>query len=327
MPVGWLFASFVRMGRFGVNLFFLLSAYLITELLLREKEQFGAVHLKSFYVRRILRIWPLYFLGILIGVLLHLVDPDQAFPLKYVIAFLLLSGNWLISFAGFPPSVMGPLWSVSFEEQFYLIWPIIVSRARRIQTFFIFGGVLFLVGECGRMLMLKYGHRDAVFSMFTNTVVQLDALTLGALTAVLSREFRFRVTPWMRLAFLLGGLAFWVPAAYYQSLSRNFMLFGWPAAAMGAWLIFLSVFEIGVAPRWMRYLGKISYGLYVFHMLAIYIVAKALSRFPPPRHGFSIYWCSSLALTVAMSVLSYHFFEAPFLRLKERFAFVQSRPV
>lgn len=327
IPFSWLFVSLVRMGRFGVDLFFLLSAYLITELLLREKEQFGAVHLRSFYMRRILRIWPLYFLAILIGVLLQLVDQNQIFPLKYVIAFLLLSGNWLISFAGFPQSVMNPLWSVSFEEQFYLFWPIIVSAARRTRTFFIAGGVLFLVGECGRMFVFKYGYRDEAYAMVTNTLVQLDSLTLGTLTAVLSRKVRFKATPWMRLGFFVGGLAFWIPAGYYVSLSRNSMLFGWPAVAVGAWLIFLSVYEIGVAPRWLRYLGKISYGLYVFHILGLYIMTKVLSRFPPPRHGFTIYWCCGLALTVAMSVLSYQFFEAPFLRLKERFAFVESRPV
>jgi peptidoglycan/LPS O-acetylase OafA/YrhL len=118
IPFPALIASISRAGSFGVDLFFLLSAYLITELLLREKEAFGRVHLASFYFRRILRIWPLYFLAIFIGVLLTLVDADQHFSAKYVIAFMLLSGNWLQSLVGAPGSVMDSLWSVSFEEQF-----------------------------------------------------------------------------------------------------------------------------------------------------------------------------------------------------------------
>src|SRR5207244_6922150 len=108
--------------RFGVDLFFLLSAYLITELLLRERDEFGKIRLRWFYLRRILRIWPLYFLGILIGVLLPLFDRSEYFPLKYAAVFVLLCGNWLF-WLGMPiQSVMSLLWSVSFEEQFYLLW-------------------------------------------------------------------------------------------------------------------------------------------------------------------------------------------------------------
>src|SRR5262249_37135014 len=131
IPGGMLLASISRAGSFGVDLFFLLSAYLITQLLLKEKVEAGGVHLKSFYIRRILRIWPLYFLGIGIAVGLSYVDHTQKFPLTYVAAFFLLCGNWLTSLVGFPGSVMNPLWSVSFEEQFYLVWPSVVARVRR----------------------------------------------------------------------------------------------------------------------------------------------------------------------------------------------------
>jgi len=145
IPFATLIASLARAGSFGVDLFFLLSAYLITELLLREKESFGRVHLKSFYVRRILRIWPLYFLAIFIGVLLTFVDSDQHFPVKYVVAFMLLSGNWLQSLIGAPGSVMNSLWSVSFEEQFYLVWPTVVSKVRSVKSLLLISFGLFVV--------------------------------------------------------------------------------------------------------------------------------------------------------------------------------------
>jgi peptidoglycan/LPS O-acetylase OafA/YrhL len=102
--------------------------------LLRGKDQFGQIHLQSFYVRRMLRIWPLRFLGILIAALLPLVDTSQSFPPKYVVAFLLLSGNLRNSTAGPPSSVMNPLWSVDLEEQFYRFWPAVISRTRRTGT-------------------------------------------------------------------------------------------------------------------------------------------------------------------------------------------------
>src|SRR5205085_1151346 len=123
--------------------FFVLSAFLITELLLQEKQQFGKIHLKAFYVRRILRIWPLYFTAIAIGLLVSHFVVEQELPLRYVAGFLLLCGNWVISATGFPHSVMGPLWSVSFEEQFYLLWPGFLAHAKR--RALIYGSIAMLV--------------------------------------------------------------------------------------------------------------------------------------------------------------------------------------
>lgn len=134
IPFGDFITSVAEAGRFGVDLFFVLSAYLITELLLREKENFGKVHLKSFYLRRMLRIWPLYFLAIAIATFLPHIDSTQTFPLRYVVAFLFLAGNWIVSFYDFPESVMNALWSVSFEEQFYLFWPAVIALVRRART-------------------------------------------------------------------------------------------------------------------------------------------------------------------------------------------------
>ena len=105
------------------------------------------------------------------------------------------------------------------------------------------------------------------------------------------------------------------------------MLLGYPAMAIGAGLIFVAVLESGVAPQWLRYLGKISYGLYVYHLLALYIVEKTIGGYARNLHKFLIFWWGGLVLTVAMSALSYWLIESPFLRLKERYALVKSRPV
>jgi peptidoglycan/LPS O-acetylase OafA/YrhL len=328
IPLGTFVASAARAGSFGVDLFFLLSAYLITELLFREKEQFGAVHLRSFYVRRMLRIWPLYFLGVLIGAVLPLIDPDQKFPLRYVAAFLLLAGNWMISLGGFPQSVMNPLWSVSFEEQFYLIWPTLISRARRARTALLASGLLLIVAEIGRLVLLKYAwQRHSEAEIFTNTLTRLDPLALGIATAVILRKRQMELRWFLRLSCAILGAAVWLLAGHYFRLTVAFMLIGYPAMALGSWLIFMSVFGLGIAPRWLRYLGKISYGLYVFHMLALYLVDKLIGGYARNWGKFVIYWWVGLALTLLMAALSYRFYESPFLRLKERFAFVRSRPV
>jgi peptidoglycan/LPS O-acetylase OafA/YrhL len=328
IPYGAFIASAARAGSFGVDLFFLLSAYLITELLLREKEEFGSVHLRSFYLRRMLRIWPLYFLAVLIGVVLPLLDPNQKFPLRYVAAFLLLAGNWIISLAGFPQSVMNPLWSVSFEEQFYLFWPAVISRARRARTALLASGLLVVVAEVGRLVLLKYARqRHSDVEIFTNTFTRLDPLALGIATAVILRNKQMQLTWLVRSGCVILGVAVWLLAGHYFHLTLAFLLIGYPAMALGSWLIFMSVFGLSVAPRWLRYLGKISYGLYVFHMLALYVAEKLVGGYAGNWGKFILFWWLGLALTMGMAALSYRFYEAPFLRLKERFAFVRSRPV
>jgi|SRR5580700_2207190 peptidoglycan/LPS O-acetylase OafA/YrhL len=326
IPFAALIASVSRAGSFGVDLFFLLSAYLISQLLLREKETFGHVSLKAFYLRRILRIWPLYFLAIFIGVLLTLVDPTQHFPAKYVIAFLLLSGNWLQSLIGAPGSVMNPLWSVSFEEQFYLVWPTVISKVRSARSLLFVCLGLFGISEVGRLVLLRYARYSEV-TIFTNSVARLDPLALGIIIAVLTRSRPLSFTWMARGALLAAGITVWLLAGHYFSMTRTFMLLGYPMMAIGAGLIFLSVLESGVAPAWLRYLGKISYGLYVFHVLALYLVENAIGGYAKNFHKFFVFWSGGLALTLVMAALSYRFVESPFLRLKERYALVKSRPV
>jgi peptidoglycan/LPS O-acetylase OafA/YrhL len=326
IPFAALIASVSRAGSFGVDLFFLLSAYLITQLLLREKEAFGQVHLRSFYLRRILRIWPLYFLAIFIGVSLTLVDPDQHFPAKYVVAFMLLSGNWLQSLIGAPGSVMNSLWSVSFEEQFYLVWPTVISKMRSARNLLFVCLGLFGAAEVGRLVLLRYARHSEV-AIFTNTVARLDPLALGIIIAVLTRRRPLSFTWIGRSVLLAAGITAWLIAGHYFSMTRAFMLLGYPTMAIGAGLIFLSVLGSGVAPFWLRYLGKISYGLYVFHILALYLVENAIGGYAKNFHKFLVFWWGGLALTIVMAALSYRFIESPFLRLKERYALVKSRPV
>jgi peptidoglycan/LPS O-acetylase OafA/YrhL len=328
VPFGGLIASAASAGRFGVDLFFLLSAYLITELLLREQQQFGKLELRSFYLRRILRIWPLYFLGILIGVLLPLVDPSEHFSLTYAAAFVFMSGNWLISFGVPPHSVMLSLWSVSFEEQFYLLWPAFIAKARRGKFLLYASGILLLIATIGRQILLGDAQaRHSEVAIFTNTVTRLDPLAIGIAAAVFLRRRQLHLGRTTRLVFLAAGFALCISAGHFYHLTRSFMLIGYPAAAIGSLLVFLSTLGSTVAPRWLRYLGKISYGLYVFHDLALYLSLKVFGGFVHNLRAFVAYWCLALSLTLGMAALSYRFFESPFLRLKERYARVKSRPV
>ena len=116
-----------RAGEFGVCVFFFLSSYLITELLLREKRETNTIHIPAFYVRRILRIWPLYFAMIGVGCFYGLFSPAHSVSLAWGAALMLLFTNWYTVGHGYPPGFLFPLWSISLEEQFYLVWPCIVK--------------------------------------------------------------------------------------------------------------------------------------------------------------------------------------------------------
>jgi peptidoglycan/LPS O-acetylase OafA/YrhL len=115
--------AMARAGEFGVCIFFFLSSYLITELLLREKRDTGTILIPAFYVRRILRIWPLYFAMIAASCLYGLFAPAHAVSIAWTISLLLLFTNWYTAGHGYPPGFLFPLWSISLEEQFYLLWP------------------------------------------------------------------------------------------------------------------------------------------------------------------------------------------------------------
>lgn len=123
--VAELAASVVVAGAYGVDLFFALSAYLITELLLREHDRYGRIDYKRFYFRRCLRIWPLYYCFILFAVTLGpVLFTQEVLGVRQLLSFLFFVGNYECALFGYPSSVIAPLWSVAIEEQFYLLWPL-----------------------------------------------------------------------------------------------------------------------------------------------------------------------------------------------------------
>src|SRR5215211_7923373 len=122
----WLLAA-KEGGAFGIDLFFALSSYLITELLLREYANRGSFSISAFYVRRALRIWPLYFTFLVATVfVIPTILPQESFGPVYIVSFALFVGNWVCATQGLPFSVASPLWSISIEEQFYIGWPLLL---------------------------------------------------------------------------------------------------------------------------------------------------------------------------------------------------------
>jgi peptidoglycan/LPS O-acetylase OafA/YrhL len=317
-------------GAFGVSLFFVLSSYLITELLLREKDLIGTLDLRSFYIRRILRIWPLYFAFLALAVALQWIVPGQHVTLRAGLWFSFLAGNWFIVFHGFPSSVIFPLWSVSIEEQFYITWPAIVRKAGE-TGMLIFAALLLVAATTARIYLGL--HHTLEGDVWCNTFVQLDPIAAGILIAVVLKGEIPSLSRLSRAAMMLAGITALALGSLYfgiknDPLTTTRIVLGYPSVAVGGVLLLLSVLRTRTSGgnRVLTYLGRISYGLYVFHVLGLLISDHTVPDQTASLWRYSLRVGVALAATIAMAAVSYRWLETPFLSLKQRFTHVLSRP-
>jgi len=187
-------------GAYGVDLFFALSSWLITTLLIREQKELGRIDARAFYIRRILRIWPLYFAFLLVRrPAFSLLLPDQM-SAAYIAAFSLLAGNWACVILGYPATVASPLWSVSIEEQFYLAWQLVLRKWFHCLPRVLIG--LLVLSSLTRFVLVALHVMHP--GIWCNTFARLDPIAAGALLAVLSHGEALKLTPRARLLCFSG---------------------------------------------------------------------------------------------------------------------------
>ncbi len=268
----WL-AGAAATGAFGVDIFFVLSSFLITELLLREKSLLGEVDVRSFYARRVLRIWPLYFAFLILAAAMQWFVPGQHIGWRAALGFTFLAGNWWIVLHGFPSSVIFPLWSVSIEEQFYLLWPAAVKRAGTAMMLALAVCMLALANATRLYLGL---HHVWETQAWCNTLVQLDPIAAGILIAVLLKGKTPAMGAGASAALATVGVALlWTAANFFRikadPLKLQDLLLGYPVMTAGASALLIAVLcsRPILDKSQLVYLGRISYGLYVFHVLAL----------------------------------------------------------
>jgi peptidoglycan/LPS O-acetylase OafA/YrhL len=319
---------------FGLNLFFTLSAFLICELLLREKRSTNSVNAKAFYIRRILRIWPLYFVGLAMAALIALSSGPDWNSLSWAGWAAVLMGNWFVVAHGFPGSPMGPLWSISVEEQFYLIAPFTVKLLNRWALgLFAIALIALSIGAIAISGAMKVSSE----SLWTNSFVQFQSFAAGILICLVSRERGGGFSKWTRLTLFASGLFCWYIVSdrfnvRYPSNSHPEawkLIAGYMTASIGCSMLLVSFLGVSKRfPRWIYYLGRISFGLYVYHMLAIRIAGSLFgSHLRGIGLGLFMRGATAMGLTVLSAMLSYKFLETPFLKLKKRHEIIASRPI
>ncbi len=349
------FASHSDLARFGwagVQLFFVLSGFLITDILLDMKDSLPTKkYFLKFYGRRFLRIFPLYYfyLALMAGVAIWLLSKDfrpgpmQIFLDQVWYAVLYVYDIFYRSPSLQPSQFLDHFWSLAVEEQFYIVWPLLLLLVPRkyLKTLFI---SFIILGAAFRGLLYLWYLSESNLWFFRDPfglvvyswpLSHLDAFALGAYIS--------RYTIWRPKEQLLS-LAVLVPTLGFASMYFATGELG-PLSALGysftqdvgyqfIWVhtllnYFFAVLIYCVVREkmlirflempWLRYLGKISYGMYVYHLALIWFVRNFVEKLTTGEMAFWIRLAVSLAATILVATLSYYLLERPVLSLKDRF--------
>ena len=336
---GVMFVS--QVGWTGVDLFFVLSGFLITGILLDSRAADN--YFSSFYARRVLRIFPAYYFSLLVAFFMFpLLFPGMeraSPPPNERIWFFAYGQNWIeLLVDGKRQFLIGHFWSLAIEEQFYLIWPLIVYRSstKRIVQIAI-GGTLFSIVLRFSLLALHVIPEI----VYRNTFTRMDALLIGAALCCLLRNptcavYLRRYATWMWIAPVVALEALreifrpfhnWSPGV--QGLGYTLIALSY-AALVGAAVLTMgrhSIPQRFFSSAIMRAAGKYSYAAYIWHQFARAIVVKLENDVFQIHVAGYVNVALMFAATFALSVASYAIVERPFLALKDRFkARIYARP-
>ena len=319
--------SIFHSGAYGVPVFFVLSSFLITNLILAEQERTGGVNVRDFFVRRALRIWPLYFIVLTAATGLAYAAHGPVQRLE-ILGYSLFFGNWVL--AKHSTAYYSALWSISVEEQFYLFSPFVLRNAKRLERI----AWSMIVVAVAYRLGLSLHHAAWPWYWYAS-LAHLDSFAIGALLAIhlrrTSRDWK-GPSPAASGALLVATLAF--VSLEGRLLDRGLSHVS-PIGASVQVLVPVAVAVLiaalvgrttpGLLGRpGVAYLGRISFGLYLFHFQIILWTQDLTPNWPLwARLGLLL---ADLAATIGVAALSYRCIERPFLRLKARFSHVSSRP-
>ncbi|PZU83117.1 MAG: hypothetical protein DI529_13205 [Chryseobacterium sp.] len=304
-------------GKTGVSLFFVLSGFLITRILLNTKE--NPNYFKSFYIRRILRIFPLYYFFLIIYYFVFPLLPERSFAsFSEQIWYWIFMQNFALTFDW---KSIGPshYWSLAVEEHFYLFWPLIVYYfpLKKIKWGIL---IICIISFLTRIILIRNNIEESQF-----TLARFDELAIGAFLAVLELENKLINN---LKKFLTAFLILLIPLLYISTKNGNYSMFDSSIRYLILGMVYGSFIAFIVSAdtkswikrilnnNFLRFTGKISFGLYVYHPICFIIIINYLKI---SNHIFNFIF--SFGLAYFISIFSYNLLEKRFLKLKNNFSY------
>jgi peptidoglycan/LPS O-acetylase OafA/YrhL len=312
----------VMIGSYAVTIFFTLSGFLITLLLLKEKEK-AAISVRKFYIRRILRIWPLYFAFLFVVIIIVYLQNPEKLPGTLPYYFLFAANIPYILDTCVPH--LSNYWSLGAEEQFYLFWPWVIKKFKNIfKTILIFIIVLFILKALAYFIALKY---KTVIPTLILDYTRFECMAIGGLGACLYLK-KNKLFMWLT-ANRVTEIFCWLYLCCTASSRHMWFVNNDTVSLVTLCLIvnFNSTKEplIKLENRVFNFLGRISYGIYIIHPLVLYPLKQLLPGLNlTPAWESAFFFFGALLITVLIAWLLYEFFEKRFLLLKDRFAVIKN---
>lgn len=318
------------MSRHAVVLFFVLSGFLITYLLIKEKERFQSIEVKKFYIRRVLRIWPVYYAAIILAMLLipaGIYNKSMGYSIETIGLYALFIPNFAMM-AGYMLPTISPLWSVGIEEQFYALWPLILNKTKNIFAFLLG----FLLGYVAlKVVLLAVGQVWSPFSISLN-FFSYDTLAIGGIAAWLyayqKKILSYLYNPFLQALcwFFLASSCILGPLEVHYIINKEIYSLAYAILILNIATNPVSLIKLN--SKIFDHLGKISYGMYVFHPFVIVLTAIPL-KYVIPHITYKPLQFIAICLvvvpaTIGLSHLSFIYFESGFLKLKGRFSKIDS---
>ncbi len=300
-------------GPYAVIFFFVLSGFLITTLLLREQEQAGSIDIRAFWVRRLLRILPAFYICLTLQAVLI-----KSLPADIIASFAYVN-NYYQAMRGWGYSVVEHSWSLSVEEQFYFLWPIaflVFARNRKALKLYLVIGIVAVEGArfVGNHFGIPLLYRYFAFEF------RCDALMIGCYMAIKLKELA-EPPQWLLSPALGAGLVVLFPALMFPFKNRLLVdkliaPFGYSIGAYASAVLIIQI--VAYAPVFltnpvMNYLGSLSYSIYLYHVMLLDLTSHLMGHMNTVA-VLAFYVCG----TVAAASLSHHLIEKPFMKLRSR---------
>lgn len=310
----------LRHGEYGVQMFYVVSGFLITTLLLRERDRFGEFSLRDFYIRRTLRIWPLYYSVVALYVFAVLVferSPQRSASFfHYLPSFLTFTYPWFLV-PQWPGGIFNLAGTLATEEQFYAFWPVANRVLRGIWAPLLAAGMMLLRALVSNGYFARWLPGDVFLTRVILSIavpICMGAILAHALHSEKVFAFLYRIlgNKWAAPVLLCLLLASLIPVRpnYWLAWTAN-MLF------VGACVVREDHGLSGLLRlRPLAFIGVVSYGVYLLNSLSIHLVQAALTRLGllHPALAFPL----SMGVAVGVASLSFRYFETPFLQLKKK---------